>query len=40
MGTGYLLGGIACLLYAVLVGYFGWIKKSVRIPQTGKNETE
>ena len=28
MGTGYLLGGIACLLYAFLVGYFGGIKKS------------
>jgi hypothetical protein len=28
MGTGYLLGGIACFLYAVLVGYFGGIKKS------------
>ena len=28
MGTGYLLGGLACLLYAVLVGYFGGIKKS------------
>jgi len=28
MGPGYLLGGIACLLYAVLVGYFGGIKKS------------
>ena len=28
MGTGYLLGGIACLLYAILVGYFGGIKKS------------
>ena len=28
MGAGYLLGGIACLLYAVLVGYFGGIKKS------------
>jgi len=28
MGIGYLLGGIACLLYAVLVGYFGGIKKS------------
>lgn len=28
MGTGYLLGGIACVLYAVLVGYFGGIKKS------------
>ncbi|MFC1933386.1 hypothetical protein ACFLXU_07215 [Chloroflexota bacterium] len=28
MGIGYLLGGIACLLYAILVGYFGGIKKS------------
>ena len=28
MGIGYLVGGIACLLYAVLVGYFGGIKKS------------
>ena len=28
MGIGYFLGGIACLLYAVLVGYFGGIKKS------------
>ena len=28
MGAGYLLGGIACLLYAILVGYFGGIKKS------------
>ena len=28
MGAGYLLGGIACLLYAVLVGYFGGIKKT------------
>ncbi|MFC1899691.1 hypothetical protein ACFLXP_05125 [Chloroflexota bacterium] len=28
MGIGYLLGGIACLLYSVLVGYFGGIKKS------------
>ena len=28
MGIGYLLGGIACLLYAVLVGYFGGIRKS------------
>ncbi|MHB1154924.1 MAG: hypothetical protein ACYCWE_15230 [Eubacteriales bacterium] len=28
MGTGYLLGGIACVLYAVLVGYFGGIKKA------------
>jgi len=28
MGTGYFLGGVACLLYAVLVGYFGGIKKS------------
>lgn len=28
MGIGYLLGGIACLLYMVVVGYFGGIKKS------------
>ncbi len=28
MGIGYLLGGIACLLYTVCVGYFGGIKKS------------
>ena len=28
MGIGYLLGGVACLLYAGLVGYFGGIKKS------------
>ena len=28
MGTGYLLGGLACLLYAVLVGYLGGIKKA------------
>ena len=28
MGIGYLLGGIACLLYTVFVGYFGGIKKS------------
>lgn len=28
MGIGYLLGGIACLAYAGLVGYFGGIKKS------------
>ena len=26
MGIGYLLGGVACLRYAVLVGYFGGIK--------------
>ena len=31
MGAGYLLGGIACLLYAVLVGYFGGIKKTPRL---------
>ncbi len=29
MGIGYLLGGIACLLYTVCVGYFGGIKKSL-----------
>jgi len=28
MEIGWLLGGIACLLYAALVGYFGGIKKS------------
>ena len=28
MGAGYLLGGIACLLYAGLVGYFGGVKKT------------
>ena len=28
MGTGYLLGGIVCLLYTALVGYFGGIKKA------------
>ena len=28
MGIGYLLGGIACLVYCVLVGYFGGIKGS------------
>jgi len=28
MGIGFLLGGIACVIYAVLVGYFGGIKKS------------
>jgi len=28
MGIGYLLGGIACLLYTFFVGYFGGIKKS------------
>ncbi|GKX29178.1 hypothetical protein SH1V18_16580 [Vallitalea longa] len=28
MGIGYLLGAIFCFLYAILVGYFGGIKKS------------
>ena len=28
MRMGYLLGGIACLVYSVCVGYFGGIKKS------------
>ncbi len=28
MGIGFLLGGIACLLYAVPVGHFGGIKKA------------
>lgn len=28
MGTGYLLGGIACVLYALIVGGLGGLKKS------------
>ena len=28
MGIGYLLGGMFCLAYAVLVSYFGGIKKN------------
>ncbi len=28
MGIGYLLGGLACLIYALSVGYFGGIKKA------------
>ena len=28
MGIGYLLGGIACVIYTLAVGYFGWMKKS------------
>lgn len=28
MGTGYLLGGMACIIYMLSVGYFGGIKKS------------
>jgi len=28
MGIGYLLGGIACLLYALPVGYFGGVKRA------------
>ncbi len=28
MGIGYFLGGVACLLYAILVGYVGGVKKS------------
>ena len=36
MGIGYLLGGIACLLYAVLVGYFGGIKKSPGVLRLAK----
>jgi len=28
MAIGYLLGGIACLVYTAAVGYFGGIKKS------------
>lgn len=45
MGTGYLLGGIACLLYFALVGYFGGIKKSPGVlklvkMKLGKNMTD
>lgn len=28
MGIGYLLGGLFCLIYAVLVAFFGGIKKN------------
>ena len=28
MGTGYLIGGLACVVYAVLVGWFGGVKKA------------
>ena len=31
MGIGWLLGGIACLPYSGLVGYFGGIKKAPRL---------
>jgi len=36
MGIGYLLGGIACLLYTVLVGYFGGINKSPGVLRLAK----
>ena len=36
MGIGYLLGGVACLLYAALVGYFGGIKKSSGVLRLAK----
>ena len=39
MGIGYLLGGIACLLYAALVGYFGGIKKSPGLLKLVKMKT-
>ncbi|MBN2852562.1 MAG: hypothetical protein JXQ23_07490 [Clostridia bacterium] len=28
MSTGWLLGGLACLIYAGAVGYFGGVKKA------------
>ncbi len=45
MGVGFLLGGIACLLYAVPVGYFGGIKKAPGLlkmvkMKLGKNMTD
>ena len=45
MEVGFLLGGIACLLYAVLVGYFGGIKKAPGLlkmvkMKLGKNMTD
>lgn len=45
MGIGYLLGGIFCLAYSVLVAYFGgikkvpWILKQVKL-KLGKNMTD
>ena len=39
MGIGYLLGGIACLLYGVPVGYFGGIKKSPGLIRYTKMKT-
>lgn len=36
MGIGYLLGGIACLLYTIFVGYFGRIKKSFGLLRLAK----
>ena len=38
MGIGYLLGVIACLLYATLVGYFGGTKKSPGLLKLVKDE--
>jgi hypothetical protein len=39
MGIGYLLGGIACVLYAVPVGYLGGIKKSPGTLRLAKMKT-
>jgi hypothetical protein len=36
MGIGYFLGGVACLLYTVYVGYFGGIKKSPGVLRLAK----
>jgi len=36
MGIGYLLGRFACLLYTILVGYFGGIKKSLGVLRLAK----
>ncbi|MFC1976653.1 hypothetical protein ACFLWS_00050 [Chloroflexota bacterium] len=39
MGIGYLLGGFACLLYTIFVGYFGGIKKSPGLLRLVKMKT-
>ncbi|MFC1872808.1 hypothetical protein ACFLYV_03725 [Chloroflexota bacterium] len=36
MGIGYFLGGIACLLYTIYVGYFGGVKKTPGVLRLAK----